>query len=296
MAAVDATGGQALPAIVAASTGARRGPRLGIVFWIALGWIVALVAAAAFADLLPLPSPTDMDMLERRAAPSAEHWLGTDGLGRDVAARLLFGARASLTVGLCAPLISLVFGGAFGLLAGYFRGRLDTGIRGAADVLLAFPPLVLALAVTAFMGQSLLNMTLILGFLGIPVFTRVARSATLALAQREFVTAARALGATHTRILVHELLPNVALPLAAFLLVAIAVNIVVESALSFLGLGVPPPQPSWGSMIGEGRESLDSAAWLAFTPAGVMFATVLAFNLVGDTVRAVTDPRRAAGS
>jgi peptide/nickel transport system permease protein len=268
--------------------------RLGFVFWGAILWIAALLAAAAFADILPLPTPTDMEMLERRALPSAAHWLGTDSLGRDVAARLVFGARTSLTVGLCAPLIGLVLGGAAGLLAGYFRGRLDTFVSGAVDVLLAFPPLVLALAVTAFLGQSLLNMTLILGFVGIPVFTRVARSATLALAQREFVTAARALGATHTRILLHELLPNVAIPLAAFLLIAVAVTIVVESALSFLGLGVPPPQPSWGSMIGEGRESLDSAAWLAFTPAGVMFMTVLAFNLVGDTVRAVTDPRRGA--
>ena len=112
-------------------------------------------------------------------------------------------------------------------------------------------------------------------------------------AQREFVTAARALGATHARILLHELLPNVMLPLAAFLLVAIAVTIVVEGSLSFLGLGVPPPSPSWGSMIGEGRESLETAAWLAFTPAAVMFATVLAFNLVGDILRAMTDPHRA---
>jgi peptide/nickel transport system permease protein len=262
------------------------------VFWAAIVWLVALLAAAAFAGVLPLPSPTDMDMLERRARPTAEHWLGTDGLGRDVAARLLFGARTSLVVGLCSPLIGLVFGGAAGMLAGYFRGRLDTWIIGGVDVLLAFPPLVLALAVTAFLGQSLLNTTLALGFLGIPAFTRVARAATLALAQREFVTAARALGATHARILLHELLPNVALPLAAFVLVGVAVTIVVECALSFLGLGVPPPQPSWGSMIAEGRESLDSAAWLAFTPAVVMFVTVLAFNLIGDTLRAVTDPRR----
>ena len=275
---------------------APRRARLGFVFWAALAWIVALLVAAAFADVLPLPSPTDMDMLARRAPPSAEHWLGTDNLGRDVAARLVFGARISLTVGLCAPLIALTLGGAAGLLAGYFRGRLDTIVSGGVDVLLAFPPLVLALAVTAFLGQSLANMTLILGFLGIPVFTRVARSATLAFSQRDFVTAARALGATHARILLRELLPNVALPLSAFLLVAVAVTIVVESVLSFLGLGVPPPQPSWGSMIGEGRESLDSAAWLAFTPAAVMFMTVLAFNLIGDTMRAITEPRRAAGS
>jgi peptide/nickel transport system permease protein len=280
------------PVAVPSTAPARRRVHLGLVFWAAIVWLVALLAAAAFAGVLPLPSPTDMDMLERRARPTAEHWLGTDGLGRDVAARLLFGARTSLVVGLCSPLIGLVFGGAAGMLAGYFRGRLDTWIIGGVDVLLAFPPLVLALAVTAFLGQSLLNTTLALGFLGIPAFTRVARAATLALAQREFVTAARALGATHARILLHELLPNVALPLAAFVLVGVAVTIVVECALSFLGLGVPPPQPSWGSMIAEGRESLDSAAWLAFTPAVVMFVTVLAFNLIGDTLRAVTDPRR----
>lgn len=281
-------------ASAAGTASAWRPARLGPVFWCAVVWIVVLIVAAAFADVLPLPSPTDMDMLERRALPTAAHWLGTDGLGRDVAARLVFGARTSLVVGLCAPLIGLTIGGAAGMLAGYFRGWLDTFVSGAVDVLLAFPPLVLALAVTAFLGQSLLNMTLILGFLGIPAFTRVARAATLACAQREFVTAARALGATHSRILIHELLPNVALPLAAFLLVGVAVTIVVESALSFLGLGVPPPQASWGSMIGEGRESLENAAWLAFTPAGVMFVTVLAFNLIGDTLRAVTDPRRCA--
>lgn len=270
-----------------------RGRRLGTAFWCAVVWIVAVVGAALLAPWLGLPSPTDMDMLATRAGPSARHWLGTDGFGRDVASRLVFGARTSLTVGLIAPLIGLVIGGAAGMLAGYFRGRFDTCVVGGVDVLLAFPPLVLALAVTAYLGQSLINMTLILGILGIPAFTRVARATTLVFAQREFVTAARALGATHARILLHELLPNVMLPLAAFLLVAIAVTIVVEGSLSFLGLGVPPPSPSWGSMIGEGRESLETAAWLAFTPAAVMFATVLAFNLVGDILRAMTDPHRA---
>jgi peptide/nickel transport system permease protein len=167
-------------------------------------------------------------------------------------------------------------------------------VVGVDDVLLAFPPLVYALAVTAYLGQSVLNITLVIGILSIPAFTRVARAVTLSLSEREFVTAARALGATHTRILVRELLPNVALPLVAFVLLGVAVTIVVEGALSFLGLGVPPPAPSWGSMIGEGRESLDITPWLAFMPAGVMFATVLAFNVVGDTLRALTDPRPGA--
>ena len=272
----------------------RSRKRAGTLFWIACLWLVLIAAAAIFADMMPMPDPTDIDMMGRRAGPSAEHWLGTDGLGRDEFSRLLFGARISLGVGLLAPVIGLAIGGALGMLAGYFRGRFETLVAGGVDVVLAFPPLVLAMAVTAYLGQSVPNLILVLGFLGIPAFTRVARAATLSLSQREFVTAARAIGASHGRILTRELLPNVALPLSAFFLLAVAVTIVVEGALSFLGLGVPPPAPSWGIMIGEGRESLDAAPWLAFLPAIAMFLTVLAFNLVGDTLRALTDPRPGA--
>ena len=150
------------------------------------------------------------------------------------------------------------------------------------------------LAVIAYVGQSILNLTLILGVLGIPAFMRVARASTLTLSRREFVIAAEALGASHARILLRELLPNVILPLFAFFLLGVAVVIVVEGSLSFLGLGVPPPISSWGSMIGEGRESLDVAPRLAFMPAIAMFLTVLSFNLVGDTLRALTDPRQGA--
>jgi peptide/nickel transport system permease protein len=275
----------------AAVSPVRRGRKPGALLLVAVGWIALIVLAAALADFLPIGSPTDMDMLARRALPSAQHLLGTDQLGRDELARLIYGARISLTVGLLAPVIGVTIGGCLGMLAGYFRGRLETLTVAGVDVLLAFPPLVFALAVTAYLGQSVLNLTLVIGILGIPAFTRVARAVTLSLSEREFVTAARALGATHTRILLRELLPNVALPLLAFFLLGVAVTIVVEGALSFLGLGVPPPTPSWGSMIGEGRESLDLAPWLAFLPAGFMFATVLAFNIVGDTLRALTDPR-----
>ena len=235
-----------------------------------------------------------MDMLGRRMPPDLEHWLGTDGLGRDTLARLIFGAHTSLIVGLGASLLGLLFGGALGIVAGYYRGKFETLTMGGVDVLLAFPPLVLALAITAYLGQSVFNLTAIVGFLSIPPFARVARAATLALAQRDFITAARALGATDARILLRELLPNVLLPLLAFFLLAVAVVIVVEGALSLLGLGVPPPQSSWGSMIGEGRESLDVAPWLAFIPAGAMFLTVLSFNIIGDTLRAITDPREGA--
>jgi peptide/nickel transport system permease protein len=273
---------------------ARRGRRLGPLVWMAIGWMIFVFAVAIFADVLPLPSPTDMDMLEKRAPFSFDHWLGTDGLGRDELSRVIYGARISLIVGICAPVIGLTLGGALGMLAGYFRGRFESLVVGSMDVLLAFPPLILALAVTAYLGQSIFNLTCILGVLGVPAFMRVARAATLTLARREFVIAAQALGATHARILLRELLPNVMLPLFAFFLLGVAVTIVVEGALSFLGLGVPPPISSWGSMIGEGRESLDMAPRLAFIPAIAMFLTVLSFNLVGDTLKALTDPRQSA--
>jgi peptide/nickel transport system permease protein len=273
---------------------AERSRRAGVLFWFAVGWLAVVVAAAVLAGVLPIPSPTDINMFARRQGPSAMHWLGTDGLGRDMLSRLIHGARISLTVGVLAPVIGIGIGGPLGLLAGYFRGALETLVTGSVDVVLAFPPLILALAVTAFLGQSILNLTLVLGFLGIPAFTRVARAATLTFSSREFVTAARALGAGHARIILKELLPNVALPLSAFFLLGVAVIIVVEGALSFLGLGVPPPAPSWGVMIGEGRESLEVAPAIAFIPAATMFLTVLGFNLVGDTLRALTDPRQGA--
>jgi peptide/nickel transport system permease protein len=270
----------------------RRQRRVGGLFWFAVGWVAVIFTLAALANLLPLPNATDMDMLGRRALPSAAHWFGTDGLGRDELARLVYGARVSLSVGLIAPMIGLAIGGTLGMLAGYFRGRFEALVTSSADVLLAFPPLVLALAVIAFLGQSIVNVTLVLGFLGIPAFARVSRAATLTLSQREFVTAARAIGASHARILLRELLPNVLLPLLAFFLLGVAVTIVVEGSLSYLGIGVPPPAPSWGIMIAEGRESLEVAPWLAFIPAIAMFVTVLAFNLIGDTLRALTDPRQ----
>src|ERR1700674_3169090 len=171
-----------------------RRRRLGIIMWLALAWLTITLAAAVLADLLPLQSPTDMDMLSRRMAPDMEHLLGTDGLGRDMLSRVVFGARTSLTVGLVSALIGLCLGGAIGMLAGYFRGRFESATMGAMDVLLAFPPLVLALAITAYLGVSVFNLTMTIGFLSIPPFARVARAATLSLARRDFVTAARALG------------------------------------------------------------------------------------------------------
>jgi peptide/nickel transport system permease protein len=271
---------------------ARRRRGLGVVFWIALGWIALVFALAICADLLPLADPSRLSLRGRAAGPTLAHLLGTDALGRDILARVIHGARASLGIGLVAPLLATLVGATIGLLAGYFRGLFETLSMGATDVLLAFPPLVLALAIVAYLGQSVANVTIVLAILTVPAVTRVARAATLVIRERDFVTASRALGASHARILLREILPNVMLPLGAYFLLLVAITIVAEGILSFLGLGVPPPTPSWGSMIAEGRDSLDEAPHIAFIPAGVMFLTVLAFNLIGDTLRAITDPRR----
>lgn len=281
----------ALGTEVAAPARRRRG--LGVIFWAAALWVALVIALAILADRLPLADPARQALLARRAPPGAAHLLGTDALGRDILARVIYGARASLGIGLLAPLIATLFGAAFGMLAGYFRGAIEVLTIGATDVLLAFPPLVLALAIVAYLGQSVPNVIAVLAVLTVPAVTRVARAATLTIREREFVTAAHALGASHARILLREILPNVMLPLAAYFLLLVAVTIVAEGILSFLGLGVPPPAPSWGGMIAEGRDSLDVAPHIAFVPAVVMFLTVLAFNLVGDGLRAITDPRHA---
>jgi len=267
---------------------------LGWVFWLALAWIVIVLFGALAADLLPIADPSKISLLHRRQPPSAMYLLGTDHLGRDVLARVVYASRSSLTVGLVSAFLGLLVGGTLGLLAGYFRGRLESLTMATMDVLLAFPPLVLALAIIAYLGQNVVNLTLTLALRSVPAATRVARAATLAISAREFVVAARALGASHLRVMLRELLPNVVLPLMVFTLITVAVLIVAEGALSFLGLGVPPPMASWGSMMSEGREQLDVAPHMAFIPASVMFLTVLSFNLVGDTLRSLIDPRRAA--
>ena len=178
--------------------------------------------------------------------------------------------------------------------AGYFRGKVGLLAVGFIDILLAFPALVLALTFTAYLGQSLFNVTLALGILSIPAAARVSRANTLAWANRDFVLAARTIGASNWRILTREILPNLLPPMFAFWLVAISVIIVAEGALSFLGLGIPAPQPSWGGMIADGREALDVAPHTALIPAAVMFITVLSLNFVGDIVRNMVDSRRSA--
>jgi peptide/nickel transport system permease protein len=278
-------------AVVAAP---RPGTRWRWALALPLGWLLVVVVLAITADWIGLPDPSTQELIQRRKPPSAEFLLGTDNLGRDMLSRVIYGARTSLIVGICAPVLGFLVGGAIGMSGGYFRGKVDTLAVGFIDILLAFPALVLALTFTAYLGQSLFNVTLALGILSIPAAARVARANTLAWANRDFVLAARTIGASDWRILTREILPNLLPPMFAFWLVAISVIIVAEGALSFLGLGIPAPQPSWGGMIADGREALDVAPHTALIPAAVMFATVLSLNFVGDMVRNMVDPRRSA--
>ena len=289
-AATTATAATGAAAVVAGPE--RRGR--GIVFWLALAWLALVVFVAVTASWLPLRDPDKQDLVNRLAPPFSEgHLLGTDGLGRDILARLAFGARVSLIISLSAVSIGMLLGGTLGLLVGYFRGWLDGIVMWALNVVLAFPGLVLLLGLVAYVGQSLTAITLVVGFLSVPVYARVARATTLAASQRDYVLAARVLGASNTRIMFREILPNVALPVAAFGLVALGVVIVLEGSLAFLGLSVQAPDPTWGSMIAEGRQHLSTTAHLALVPSLAMFLTVLAVNFVGDVLRSRFDVRDA---
>jgi peptide/nickel transport system permease protein len=291
-AATTATAATGTGAAAVAAGPERR--RRGLVFWLALAWLALVVVVAVGASWLPLADPDKQDLAGRLAPPLSDgHLLGTDGLGRDILARLAFGARVSLIISLSAVTIGMLLGGTLGLAIGYFRGWLDGTVMWALNVVLAFPGLVLLLGLVAYVGQSLLAITLVVGFLSVPVYARVARATTLAAAQRDYVLAARVLGATNARIMFREILPNVALPVAAFGLVALGVVIVLEGSLAFLGLSVQAPDPTWGSMIAEGRQHLSTTTHLALVPSLAMFLTVLAVNFVGDVLRSRFDVRDA---
>jgi peptide/nickel transport system permease protein len=255
----------------------------------AAAWLLAIAILALFAPVLPLADPARIDLSARALPPGSAHWLGTDGLGRDVAARVVHGARASLLVGLTAPAIGLVVGGLAGLAAGFRGGRLDALARIVIDALLAFPALVLALIVGVYVGRGLPALVGTLAALCVPACARVARGIALSLSREAYVEAARAAGSSELRILWRHALPNAAPALAAFGLLLVAIMIVVEGALGFLGLGVAPPTASWGGMIAEGRALLEEAPHASLAPAAALFATVLSLNVIGERLRARDD-------
>jgi peptide/nickel transport system permease protein len=281
---------------VSGSQPQRRGlSRAPILVRFAIAWLTLIALLAIFADLVPL-EPYDQTIGSPAAGPGRgfSMWLGTDGLGRSNMSRVIYGARVSLAVGFISVAIGMITGGLLGLLAGYLRGRFEKFVNILTDTSLAFPPLVLLLAITATLGSSVRTLVISLGVLSVPTFTRLARANTLAFAQREFVLASRALGARVRRVVFRELLPNVALPVASYAFVVAAVVIVAEGSLSFLGLGLPPPTPSWGGMIASGRDRLESDPWVVFVPAAVMFLTIFSLNVVGDRARTRFDVRESS--
>jgi len=261
------------------------------------GAIVGLVIlAAAFAPVLTAEDPLDQ-VLDRRLQPPAvggatgAHRLGTDHLGRDVASRLLFGARVSLVIGLVTVALSGTAGTALGLWAGFRGGLADETVMRLVDIQTTFPFIVLAIAIVAVFGPKLPVLIVTLAIWGWASYARVVRAEVLTLKEREFVVAARAAGAGEVRILTHHLLPALLPTLIVLSTFQVAQMIIAESSLSFLGLGVQPPTPTWGSMLADGRGHLDDAWWIATFPALAIMVTVLAINILGDALRDVTDPR-----
>lgn len=256
--------------------------------------IVALVAAAIAAPLLAAHDPTAIDLSQQLVRPSARHWLGTDIQGRDVFARLLFGARISLAVGLGAQAIALLVGGTLGLVSGFYGRWIDELVMRVADVTLAFPTLLLLIAMVAAFQPSLAVVTMTIGIVGWAGVARLVRGQVMVVRGLEYVQAARALGLTDTRILLRHVLPAVTAPLVIVGTLGIAAAIMAESSLSFLGLGVQPPTPSWGGMIADARDlsQLRRAPWTSLAPGITIGCAVLAFNLLGDALRDATDPRQ----
>jgi peptide/nickel transport system permease protein len=268
-----------------------RRRRSSVLMYPAVVWLAVVGLSALTASWLPMPDPALPDYGAISAGISPEHWLGTDNLGRDNLSRVIFGARASLLVGVSAVVLGLLVGGGLGVVAGYRRGRFDQVLMVITDSLLAFPGLVFLLALVALLGASLNNLLLALAVLAVPIFIRLARANTLVVAQREYVTAARAYGCRPLRIVLRDIAPNVVLPVAAYGFIMIGIFIVAEGSLSFLGLGIPPPAPSWGSMIAGGRTDLVNAPHVSLVPSAVMLLTVLSINLLGERARKRFDVR-----
>jgi len=252
--------------------------------------IIMLIVAAVFAPVIAPYDPASQPG-PRFSGPGREYLMGTDDLGRDVFSRVIYGARASMIVGVAAVAIALLIGGILGILAAYHLGYFDTAIMGVMDVLFSFPPLILILAVSAALGPSLTTATLVIGLVYSPRFARIARGPALAVMQEQYVEAARVVGVSSWRIILRHLLPNVAAPLIILTSLSVSTAILTEATLSFLGLGVQPPTPSWGVMLASARSYMIISPWVAIFPGAAIMIAVLAFNLLGDDLRDALDPR-----
>ena len=259
--------------------------------WIGLAVFLIVIALAIFAPALAPFDPTDQNILEKLRPPSAEHWLGTDSFGRDTLSRLLYGARISLVIGVVSTLAAMLLGSAIGMLAGWHGGRIDTVTMQTMDVLLAFPSLILGLILVAMLGPSMLNIIIAIALTSIPPFARIARAPTIAIKEREFVLAGRALGYSDARIVAGHILPNVLPEILVMGSLWLANAIRTEASLAFVGLGVKPPTPTWGGMIREGFENILDSYTLALVPSISILVVIFALNLLGDGLRDAIDPR-----
>jgi peptide/nickel transport system permease protein len=254
--------------------------------------LVLLVLTAVFADLVAPYAINDQDITRRFQGPSATHLFGTDELGRDLFSRVVFGTRVSLQVGAVAVGISLVIGTFIGLVSGYRGGLLDTVLMRTMDVLFSFPVVLLAIALVAVFGPSLRNTMIAVGIVFIPIFARVVRGSALSVSQDLHIRAVRSLGAGDLRIVLRHVLPNVAAPVIVQASLSLAFAILIEAALSFVGVGVQPPQPAWGLMLSDAQRYRASGWWLSVFPGAAIFLTVMAFNLLGDGLRDALDPQQ----
>lgn len=253
--------------------------------------LIVMVLLAAFAPVVAPYDPIKQDSQAIRAAPSRDHLFGADTFGRDVFSRVLYGGRKSLPIGLIAVSIAAIAGVSFGLLAGYRGGWIDALVMRAVDLMLAFPGILLAMAIVAILGTSLVNLMLAVGIAAIPDYTRVVRGTTLSARESEYVTAARVAGARDGVIMFRHILPNILAPIIVLVTLGIAGAIILGSTLSFLGLGIQPPEPEWGNMLSDGRSMMRHFWWVSFFPGLAIMITVLSINLLGDGLRDALDPR-----
>jgi peptide/nickel transport system permease protein len=257
-------------------------------------FIVAITLAAVAVPLLPVRDPTEQSVVRRLKPPSTESVFGTDRLGRDILSRVLWGARMSLVVGVGVVAISALFGTVIGLASGYFRGPASDLLLRLVDILLAFPPLILAMVMVTVLGPSVQTVVVAISMGVIPRFARVARATILAIREREYVLASRAVGASTPRIMLRHVLLNAVDPLIVLTTLLVPTAILTEAMLSFLGLGITEPTPTWGNMINNGRLVLREAPWLTVFPSAAIVLTVIAFNLLGDAIRDALDPTTRA--
>jgi len=280
----------AVAAAVAAPAAWKRATRSGGLV-IGLVLAVAMVIMALAAPWLAPFDPNDQDVLLKLEPPSAAHWFGTDAFGRDVLSRVIYGARISLFVGAFATLAGVLVGTVIGVVSGYFGGFVDRLITAATDVLLSFPQLIMGLILVAVLGANLFNLILAIAITAVPAFIRVARASTLAMKERDFVDACRALGFGDPRIMFLHVLPNIMDEVVVLGSLWFAAAIRTESTLAFIGLGVPPPTSTWGGIIRDGFDNLLDAPWLSISPSLAILAIMIALNLIGDGLRDATDPR-----